>query len=85
MITSFVDVSRLPRSSKQRFSSARSAFIAEDLRPYDILAGNGVSELIRAAIDIGASGGKIQASDIISNRKTVDQEQKPWLHRLAKK
>ena len=76
MITSFVNVSRVPQSSKRRFSSACSAFIAEDLRPYNIVAGNGFSKLIRAAMDIGASGGKIQASDIIPNRKTVESRTK---------
>uniref|UniRef100_A0A3B3T1Z0 HAT C-terminal dimerisation domain-containing protein n=1 Tax=Paramormyrops kingsleyae TaxID=1676925 RepID=A0A3B3T1Z0_9TELE len=46
-------------------------FVASDICPYSIVAGPGFAQLIQTAIDIGASRGKIDASELIPDQRTV--------------
>lgn len=62
------------KESKKAFTKACSKFIATDLRPFNTVAGLGFEQLIQAAINIGASKGKVKASDIIPCRTTVTEQ-----------
>uniref|UniRef100_A0A3B3T3J7 BED-type domain-containing protein n=1 Tax=Paramormyrops kingsleyae TaxID=1676925 RepID=A0A3B3T3J7_9TELE len=69
-MTKFFD--KKPSSAdKVKFKESCAFFVASDIRPYNIVAGPGFAQLIQTAIDIGASRGKIDASELIPDRRTV--------------
>lgn len=70
-ISAFCGHPKLPIGVKQRFVKDCAVFVAQDIRPYNIVSGPGFTKLIQSAIKIGATIGNVDASELIPHRTTV--------------
>ena len=62
---------QLPAQSKSEIIDKCVAMCCEDIRPFDIVSGNGFHGLAQGLINIGARYGRVDASSVLPHRQTV--------------
>ena len=71
-ITSFVTVSKpIPAKVKQMMTEKCFSFCCKDIRPFNIVNGEGFEELARELINVGAAYGRVPANSVIPRHVTI--------------
>lgn len=73
-ISNFFKSCTLPLSAKQNITEKCAEFACVDIRPFEVVAGNGFKAMAQAFIDIGVKYGQVSASDVIPHPTTVSRK-----------
>lgn len=72
-VTSYFKTIAVPLVAKQQITRKVVEFVSKDLRPFEIVAGDGFIELAQALINAGVKYGQVSANDILPDPVTISR------------
>lgn len=70
-ITGYIKNTKVPAKAKSEVTDGCVKLCCEDLRPFDIVSGDGFTGVAQILINIGAQYGRVDASSVLPHRQTV--------------
>lgn len=73
-ITNFFKSSGVPLSVKQAITDKCVEFVCKDIRPFEIIAGDGFKSLAQSLISVGIKYGQVDIKDVLPHPSTVSRK-----------